>query len=77
GELARYQSVGTHPNFRRRGIAGTLVHKAALYAFDHHNVETLVIVAEADSPAQRLYQSIGFKFAEYQMGVWKADPEND
>ena len=73
GELGRYQSVGTHPDFRRRGIAGTLVHKAGLYAFDHHNVETLVIVAEADCPAQRLYQSIGFKFAEYQAGLMISD----
>jgi ribosomal protein S18 acetylase RimI-like enzyme len=72
-ELARYQSVQTHPDFRRRGIAGSLVYQAGLYAFDKHAVETLVIVAEAGSPAQRLYQSIGFQFKEYQMGVWKAN----
>ena len=73
GELARYQSVQTHPDFRRRGIAGALVYQAAIYALEDHNVETLVIVAEADSPAQRLYQSIGFQFTEYQLGVWKAE----
>jgi ribosomal protein S18 acetylase RimI-like enzyme len=73
GELARYQSVQTHPDFRRRGIAGALVYQAAIYALEDHNLETLVIVAEADSPAQRLYQSIGFQFTEYQLGVWKAE----
>jgi GNAT superfamily N-acetyltransferase len=72
-ELARYQSVQTHPDFRRRGIASSLVSHAARYAFDRHQVETLVIVAEADSPAQRLYQAIGFQKTEFQMGTWKAD----
>jgi ribosomal protein S18 acetylase RimI-like enzyme len=75
GDLARYQAVCTHPDFRRRGIAGSLVYQAALYAFEHHAVETLVIVAEAESPAQRLYQAIGFQITEIQLGVWKAEEE--
>lgn len=72
-DLARYQSVQTLPGFRRRGIAGSLVHHAGLYAFENHNIERLVIVAEEDSAAQRLYESIGFQFSEYQMGVWNAE----
>jgi GNAT superfamily N-acetyltransferase len=72
-ELARYQSVQTHPDFRKRGIAGALVYNAALYALDHFNVEILVIVAEVDSPAERLYKSIGFQFTEFQMGISKSD----
>ena len=31
-ELARYQSIGTNPDFRRRGICGTLVYKAGQIA---------------------------------------------
>ncbi len=73
GELGRYQSVQTHPDFRRRGIAGALVYFAGLYAMDQFNLETLVIVAEEDSVAKRLYESIGFKFAEHQLGIWKSD----
>jgi GNAT superfamily N-acetyltransferase len=72
-ELGRYQSVQTHPDFRRQGFAGALVYNAALYALDHFNLETLVIVAETDSPAERLYQSIGFQITEYQLGIWKSD----
>ncbi|MFN2214691.1 MAG: GNAT family N-acetyltransferase [Anaerolineales bacterium] len=77
GNLARYQAVCTHPDFRRRGIASRLVYQAGRYAVEQHAVETLVIVAEADSPAQRLYQSLGFQISEIQMGVWKADEGND
>lgn len=73
GELGRYQSVQTHPDFRRRGIAGAMVYKAGLHGLEHFNLETLVIVAEAGSPAERLYRSIGFKFAEYQLGISKSD----
>jgi ribosomal protein S18 acetylase RimI-like enzyme len=72
-ELGRYQSVQTHPDFRRRGIAGAMVYKAALFGLEHFNLETLVIVAEAGSPAERLYRSLGFEFAEYQLGVTKSD----
>ena len=43
------------------------------YAFEQHAVERIVIVADVDSPAQRLYQAAGFNFVEYQLGVWKAD----
>lgn len=73
GELGRYQAVQTHPEFRRRGIAGALVYKAAFYALDHFNLETLVIVAEADSPAEHLYRSLGFQITEDQIGIWKSD----
>lgn len=71
--LGRYQSVQTHPDFRRRGIAGALVYSAAVYALQQYSLETLVIVAEAGSPAERLYKSIGFQFAEYQLGISKSD----
>lgn len=72
-ELARYQSVQTHPDFRKRGIAGALVYNAAIYALENFKIETLVIVADVDSPAERLYKSIGFQFTEYQLGISKSD----
>lgn len=72
-ELGRYQSVQTHPDFRRRGIAGALLYTAGLYALDQFNIDTLVIVTETGSPAERLYKSIGFRFSEYTLGIWIAD----
>jgi ribosomal protein S18 acetylase RimI-like enzyme len=75
GSLGRYQSVQTHPDFRRRGCAGTLVYEASRYAINRYGLETLVIVAETDSGAGRLYQSLGFAAAEVQVGLekWKFD----
>ncbi|MGW8225900.1 MAG: GNAT family N-acetyltransferase [Anaerolineales bacterium] len=75
-KLARYQSVCTHPNFRRQGVAGTLIYEAALFAMKQYQAETLVIVAKANSSAERLYRSNGFQVAEHQVGLMKADEYN-
>ena len=63
---ARYQSVETHPEFRRRGLAGRLVHDAGRYGLDRLGVTTLVIVADPDYVAIDLYRSIGFRDTERQ-----------
>jgi GNAT superfamily N-acetyltransferase len=72
--LGRYQTVQTHPDFRRRGIAGMMVFEAALQAKEKFNLHTLVIIAEEDSAPGRLYQSLGFDPVERQVGLewWMA-----
>lgn len=69
GELGRYQSVQTDPAFRRRGIAGTLVYEAARHAQQLWGFKQLVIVADRDSSAGRLYQSLGFSLADRAAGL--------
>ena len=69
--LARYQTVQTHPGFRRRGIAGTLVYSAGRQSMANYGLHTLVIVAEQASNAARLYESLGFKPTEKQVGLEK------
>lgn len=68
-ELGRFQSVATHPQFRRRGIAGTLVYEAARQALTQYNLERLVIVADEGSAPARLYGSVGFETVEHQVGL--------
>ena len=67
--VGRYQSVETHPDFRRRGIAGALIASAGRQAKAATNLHTLVIVANEDSSAARLYQSLGFQPTERQVGL--------
>lgn len=69
GELGRFQSVGTHPNFRRRGICGTLVYRAASYAYEAMGIRTLVMVADEHYHAARIYESVGFRPTEKQRGL--------
>ena len=67
--LGRFQSVGTHPDFRRQGIAASLVYQSSLLAIQEFKLHTLVIVAEQDSSPARIYQSLGFKMTEKQVGL--------
>jgi GNAT superfamily N-acetyltransferase len=75
--LGRYQSVETHPDFRRRGIAGRMVYEAGVQAMTEHGLDTLVIIAEADSSPSRLYESAGFNPVEKNVGLlwWERSPQ--
>ena len=64
--LARYQSVETHPAARRRGLAGTLVWHAGATALTS-GTRTLVMVAEPEDAAIRVYRSVGFTVTEPQL----------
>jgi ribosomal protein S18 acetylase RimI-like enzyme len=64
--LARYQSVETHPAARQRGLAGTLVWHAGATALTG-GTATLVMVAEPEDVAIRVYRSVGFTVTEPQL----------
>lgn len=65
--LARFQSVETHPDVRGRGLAGTLVHHASREALAELGAQTLVMVADPDYLAIRVYRSVGFRDTETQL----------
>lgn len=69
--VARYQSVETHPQARGRGLAGSLVHAAGEWARSTLGTRTLVIVADPEYHAQRLYESVGFRQTETQVAIQK------
>jgi ribosomal protein S18 acetylase RimI-like enzyme len=65
--LARFQNVKTHPDARGRGLAGTLVHRVSRYGFEELGAHTLVMVADPDYLAIRIYRSVGFGDTERQL----------
>jgi ribosomal protein S18 acetylase RimI-like enzyme len=73
GGIGRYQNVGTHPDFRRMGICGTLVYQTGLMALKEYGVSCLVMEADVDYHAARIYESVGFKRKEinYAVSWWK------
>lgn len=79
GNMGRYQSVGTHPDHRRQGICGTLVYQAGLLAFAEFGVSHLVMEADIDYHAARIYESVGFKRNEvnYALSWWKGKEAKD
>jgi GNAT superfamily N-acetyltransferase len=73
--VARYQSVETHPEARSRGLAGTLVHTAGEWARGALGIQTLVIVADPAYHAQALYERVGFRPSEVQLGFQRRPAE--
>ncbi len=67
--LARYQDVLTHPDWRRRGLAGALIGAASSFALTELRARTLIIVADDGSDACRLYQALGFVVREQQTSL--------
>jgi ribosomal protein S18 acetylase RimI-like enzyme len=65
--LARFQAVKTHPDARGRGLAGTLVHRVSRYGFEELGARTLVMVADPEYLAIRIYRSVGFAETERQL----------
>ena len=66
---ARFQAVETHPDARRRGYAGTLVHRLAVHGLEELGATTLVMVADPDADAIRVYRSVGFEVTEHATEV--------
>lgn len=74
--VGRYQNVGTHPEYRRQGICGTLVYEAGKKALAEYGIQTLVMEADVDYHAAKIYESVGFKPTEinYALSWWKDKP---
>jgi ribosomal protein S18 acetylase RimI-like enzyme len=73
-DLARFQSVETDPGFRRRGLAGTLVHHVGEYGLAELGAETLVMVADPNDDAIRVYRTVGFTATESDLHAELAPP---
>jgi ribosomal protein S18 acetylase RimI-like enzyme len=71
--LARFQTVETDPDFRGRGLAGTLVHRAARWGLTELGARTLVMVADPEYTAIRVYRSVGFSETERQTQLYQPD----
>jgi GNAT superfamily N-acetyltransferase len=67
--LARFQAVKTHPDARGRGLAGTLVHRVSRYGLEELMAKTLVMVADPDYLAIRIYRSVASHRSESGQGV--------
>ncbi|MEV6288684.1 GNAT family N-acetyltransferase [Kribbella sp. NPDC051770] len=72
--VARFQDVQTRPEDRGRGIASTLVHTASEYGFGELAAETLVMVADPEYLAIRIYRALGFEGTETQIQLTKPAP---
>lgn len=69
--LGRYQSVGTDPDYRRRGVCSALILEAGRHALEKLGAKTLVIMSGPGSPAERVYRSLGLRPTQSLVGVFR------
>jgi GNAT superfamily N-acetyltransferase len=75
GDLGRYQSIETHPSYRRIGISRTLIYQAGEQVQKDFGVKQLVLESEAQSQASRVYESVGFVPVEKNFSLtWTLGP---
>jgi GNAT superfamily N-acetyltransferase len=72
GTIGRFQQVETHPDYRRQGICGTLVHKVACLGLETMGLSDLVMVADEAYHAARIYQQVGFVVRERHHAAFRS-----
>lgn len=73
--LGRFQSVQTHPEFRRRGVCSALLTATAHAGRIELGARRLVIVADAGSATERIYLRHGFEHHSPVHGVCRYPPD--
>ncbi len=61
GALGRFQTVQTHPAWRRRGLCSALVHGVSTWGQAHWQLAQTVMCADPHDVAVRIYRSLGFE----------------
>lgn len=74
---ARFQLIETHPDHRRRGVCRNLLYFSAHDFLLTGDADTLMIVAEEDSAESKIYQSVGFKVGEKQIGLCRMNSHGE
>ncbi len=68
-DLARYNEVLTAEKWRRRGVCTTLMARSAHDALSRPKIKRLVITADIDSAASKIYEALGFIKVEREVGL--------
>jgi ribosomal protein S18 acetylase RimI-like enzyme len=72
--LGRFQDVETLASARRLGLASTLIQRASMVGIRSFGIRDLVMVADPDDTAIRIYRSLGFADSELQIQLARPMP---
>ncbi len=68
-ETGVIEAVSTHPDFRRRGIGRSAVYQATRHAMENLGIRELLLIADDEGDAKRMYEQLGFRTVEMQVGM--------
>lgn len=69
GRLGRFQHVGTHPEWRRRGLCTALVEQVSAYGFGSMGLDRIIMCADPQDVAIGIYESIGYQRRSHCWGA--------
>ncbi|MDG2200830.1 MAG: GNAT family N-acetyltransferase [Phycisphaerales bacterium] len=69
GGRGRFQSVETHPDFRRRSVCTTLVSTMGNHALAQPWCDTLLLGVDPLGLAIHIYDRLGFRLGQWQVGL--------
>ena len=72
--VGRFQDVATHRDFRGRGVCSTLLSEVCRRGIEQLGAEQLVLLADVDGAAWRIYLAHGFEARDAVCGVWLPPP---
>lgn len=75
GETGRFQSVGTHPEFHKRGGCRTLLKYACEKALGEWKLKKLVMASDPNDYPTKIYESAGFIPTQYSHAFLKRPPK--
>jgi len=67
-------TVGVLPGYRRRGMARSVLEKSLVLMKEHGAEKTWLGVINGNTPAQRLYESLGFEVYDAMTDYSLSDP---
>lgn len=76
GASGRFQRVVTHAQWRRRGLATSLVHGVCRWGFEQWRVRELYMGADPADVAIGIYRSVGFRDLSTGIGLQRNAPED-
>jgi RimJ/RimL family protein N-acetyltransferase len=76
GAVGRFQHVGTHPAWRRRGLCTALVHAVTRWGFEQWQLAETFMCADPDDVAIGIYEALGFVRIDAEWGLQKRAPRD-
>lgn len=69
GDIGRFSNVGTHRHYQRRGVCSTMIYTTSRFMLEQKGIKTLVMEADAEYHAARIYQTVGFNQTELRFSL--------
>lgn len=72
--MIAFQRVLVKPDFRMQGVCKIMVNHVLKWALNSLKAKSIVILAEKDSIAEYIYQSLGFQIEEELLAIYRYPP---